>query len=84
MVGLLTVGKKKYADVELEMYDLCETCERLRMELLALVEEDAEVFLPLSRAYGMSAETEEEKGRLSILRKWYICEDCEFMVQFTD
>ena len=29
-------------------------------------------------------ETEEEKGRLSILRNWYICDDCEFIVQFTD
>ena len=63
MVGALTVGKKKYADVEREMYDLCGAAEMLRMELLALVEEDAEVFLPLANAYRMPSGTEEEKAR---------------------
>ena len=62
MVGALTVGKKKYADVERQMYDLCLTCERLRMEFMALVEEDAAVFLPLSQAYRMSEQTQEEKA----------------------
>ncbi len=63
MVGALTVGKKKYADVEREMYDLCGSAEMLRMELLALVEEDAEVFMPLAQAYRMPSGTQEEKAR---------------------
>ena len=62
MVGALTVGKKKYADVEREMYDLGSAAEMLRIELLALVEEDAEVFLPLADAYRMPSGTEEEKA----------------------
>ena len=62
MVGSLTVGKKKYADVEAEMYELKAKCDRLQTELLALVERDAEVFEPLAKAYGMPRATEEEKA----------------------
>ncbi len=62
MVGSLTVGKKKYADVEAEMYELKEKCDKLQAELLRLIERDAEVFEPLSKAYGMPRETEEEKA----------------------
>ncbi len=62
MVGCLTVGKKKYADVEAEMYELMEKCNVLQKELLELVEKDAEVFEPLSKAYGLPRETEEEKA----------------------
>ena len=61
MVGSLTVGKKKYADVEAEMYELKARCDRLQAELLAMMERDAEVFAPLARAYRMSSDTEEEK-----------------------
>lgn len=61
MVGSLTVGKKKYADVEEEMYGLKAKADELQKELLHLIERDAEVFEPLSKAYGMPRETEEEK-----------------------
>ncbi len=53
MVGALTVGKKKYADVEQDVKKLMERAEELRAELLALADEDAAVFEPLSRAYGI-------------------------------
>ncbi len=62
MVGSLTVGKKKYADVEAEMYELKAKCDILQQELLALIEKDAEVFEPLAKAYGLPKETEEEKA----------------------
>ena len=62
MVGQLTVGKKKYADVEADILALMEKAESLQAELLRLVEEDAEVFAPLAKAYGMPKETEEEKA----------------------
>ena len=62
MVGSLTVGKKKYAAVEEEMQELKAKADGLQKELLRLVERDAEVFEPLSRAYGMPKETEEEKA----------------------
>lgn len=53
MVGSLTVGKKKYAEVEAEIIQLNEMADVLRKELLMLVEKDAEVFEPLSRAYSI-------------------------------
>ena len=62
MVGSLTVGKKKYIDVEAEMYELISECEVLRQELLALIDRDAEVFEPLARAYSMPKDTDEEKA----------------------
>lgn len=62
MVGSLTVGKKKYADVESDIIALKEKADVLQKDLLRLVEEDARVFEPLSRAYGMPKETEEEKA----------------------
>jgi formiminotetrahydrofolate cyclodeaminase len=62
MVGSLTVGKKKYADVEEDIIALKEKATALQAEFLRLVEADAEAFEPLSRAYGMPKETEEEKA----------------------
>lgn len=62
MVGALTVGKKKYADVEADVQALMERAAALQKELLALAERDAEVFEPLSRAYGMPTGTEAEKA----------------------
>lgn len=62
MVGSLTVGKKKYADVEEEMYALKEKATSLQADFLRLIDRDAEVFEPLSKAYGMPRETEEEKA----------------------
>jgi len=53
MVGNLTVGKKKYADVEAEIIELIAKAEALQKELLHLVDEDAVVFEPLSKAYGI-------------------------------
>lgn len=51
MVGELTVGKKKYADVEDEIRALMERAQALRLRFLDFVDGDAEAFEPLSRAY---------------------------------
>ncbi|MBR1487196.1 MAG: cyclodeaminase/cyclohydrolase family protein [Synergistaceae bacterium] len=51
MAGNFTLGKKKYADVENDVKKILEKCERLRKNLLALVDEDAKNFEPLSKAY---------------------------------
>ena len=53
MVGNLTVGKKKYADVEADIIALMEKATVLQNELMRLVDEDAVVFEPLSKAYGI-------------------------------
>lgn len=67
MVGSLTLGKKKYADVQDEVVALKASCMELQDELVGLAHADAEVFLPLSRAYGMPKDTPElaaEKARV--------------------
>lgn len=62
MVGSLTVGKKKYAAVEGEIKELMEKSQALQKRLLALIDKDAEAFEPLSKAYSLPKETEEEKA----------------------
>ena len=52
MVGSLTVGKKKYAEVEEEIIALKAKCDALQTELLNQVEADDEGFVPLAKAYG--------------------------------
>ena len=53
MVGALTVGKKKYADVEEEIKALMKKCDDLQTQLLDQVPADAEGFVPLAKAYGI-------------------------------
>ena len=60
MVGSLTVGKKKYADVEDRMVELNAEAAALRDDLLRQIDEDAAAFEPLSKAYGIP---KDEPGR---------------------
>ncbi len=53
MVGALTVGKKKYADVEEDIKAMMLKAEDLTKKLTDCVNKDAENFEPLSRAYGI-------------------------------
>ena len=62
MVANLTVGKKKYAAVEEEILAALEELGKLRDRLVALTDRDAQAFEPLSRAYGLPKNTEEEKA----------------------
>lgn len=67
MVGNLTSGKKKYADVEEDIQALLKKSEALIMQLNQLVQKDADVFEPLAKAYGMPSETEEEKHQKELV-----------------
>lgn len=62
MVANLTVGKKRYADVEEEMQGYMCALNICQMEMTALADRDAEVFAPLAAAYGLPSETEEQKA----------------------
>ena len=53
MVGSLTVGKKKYADVEEEIIALKAKCDQLQQDLLDQIAADAKGFEPLAKAYGI-------------------------------
>ncbi len=63
MVANLTVGKKRYADVEEEMQQSLSALNILQTELLALADRDAEVFAPLAAAYGLPTEAEEQRAK---------------------
>ncbi|MCI8311968.1 MAG: cyclodeaminase/cyclohydrolase family protein [Lachnospiraceae bacterium] len=76
MVGSLTVGKKKYADVEADIIALKEKATALQGEFLRLVEEDAKAFEPLSKAYGMPRATEEEKAEKARVMAIVLKEAC--------
>lgn len=60
MVGNLTLGKKKYAEFEPDILIILDKLAKNQEELLALMDKDAEVFEPLSRAYSLPKNTEEE------------------------
>ncbi len=61
MVCRLTIGKKKYADVEGEMQDVLGKVEEMRLQFTELIEKDAEAFNAVMRAFSMPKETEEQK-----------------------
>lgn len=60
MVGHLTVGKKKFADVEDEIKAHLAQLEEVRAQLLDLVDGDAKAFAPLAAAYRMPHANDEE------------------------
>ena len=68
MVGSLTVGKKKYAEVEQEILALKGESDGLQEKLLAMVDKDAEAFAPLAKAYGLPAGEEKDRIMESALR----------------
>lgn len=61
MVGNLTVGKEKFAQHEAEVQELLAKAEALRIELLNLVNADAEVFDSFMVCYRLPKNTDEEK-----------------------
>jgi len=62
MVANLTIGKKKYADIEEEMQEINKKLEGYQKELMEFIDLDAQAFLPLSKAYKMPKGTEEERA----------------------
>ncbi len=62
MVCSLTIGKKKYVDVEEDMKRVLVQTERLRVELEELIDEDAAAFDKVMVAMKLPKETDEEKA----------------------
>ena len=84
MVGSLTVGKKKYAEVEDEMWELKKKCDELQKDFLRLIERDAEVFEPLSKAYGMPRSTEEEKAEKARVMEIVLKDACSVPMEIME
>ena len=66
MVGSLTVGKKKYADVEDDIKALMDEARRISDALLTCINKDAEMFKPLAEAYRIP---KDDPGRDEIMEK---------------
>ncbi|ODR99470.1 methenyltetrahydrofolate cyclohydrolase [Methyloceanibacter methanicus] len=62
MVCNLTIGKKKYADVEGDMKEILAKAEDLRHRLTGMIQDDVRAFDTVMGAYGMPKETDEEKA----------------------
>lgn len=62
MVSGVTIGKKKYADVEAEMQAIRVVAEHLRKELTQAVDDDAASFEVLMAKFKMPKETDEQKS----------------------
>ncbi|MBL8164988.1 MAG: glutamate formimidoyltransferase [Anaerolineae bacterium] len=62
MVARLTVGKKKYADVEAQMYEAMQQADDHRRALEAAVLEDAQAFNAVMDAYKLPKETEAQQA----------------------
>jgi len=64
MVVSLTVGKPKYAANEEALRAIGEKAEKLRKELLDMIDADAEAFAPLARAYSLPKDDPDREATL--------------------
>ena len=66
MVVSLTIGKKKYINVEQDMRSYAAQAEKLGNELLALIDADADAFGVLIETYKLPSSTDADQiGRAS-------------------
>ena len=86
MAAHLTVGKKSYADVEEEMQSVIASSEALQREMLAMAQEDADMFGLILNAYKMPKSTPEERekrqaeieraSKIAVLASLHLSETC--------
>ena len=65
MVAGLTIGKKKYAEVEEQMKQLVERVHEIRQQLILDVDRDSEAYNVVFAAFQMPKETDEQKAARS-------------------
>lgn len=63
MVANLTVGKKKYAEVEEEMKEIQQKAKKIREKLLDDIERDCQAFNKVMATFKLPKETDEEKAK---------------------
>ena len=90
MVANLTSGKKKYAEYQGNIERILVETAELNEKFLELMQKDAEVFEPLSKAYGIPKETEgrdqilEEALKVASSAPYEIVETCYKTVALTE
>jgi glutamate formiminotransferase / formiminotetrahydrofolate cyclodeaminase len=73
MVARLTVGKKKYAEVEAQMQSVVDGADKLRASLTAAVQADSEAFEAVMEAFKLPKETaEQQTARAEAVEQAYI------------
>lgn len=65
MVSGLTIGKKKYLDVEQEMKEVAEETDKIRQELFQAIDRDSDAYNVVFDAFKLPKETDEEKAKRS-------------------
>ena len=65
MVANLTIGRKKYAEVESEMMEVATKAEEIRQSLLNAIDRDSDAYNLVAEAFKMPKETDEEKAARS-------------------
>ena len=76
MVASLTVGKKKYADVEEDMQEMIIEIREIQKHLIDLVQRDIETFEPLSKLYGVHPKTLQEKRNHEVAMEKALYDAC--------
>ena len=84
MVGSLTLGKKKYADVQEDIIELKRQADALQADFIRLIERDAQVFEPLSKAYGMPKDTPEQQEEKDRVMAVVLKECCEVPLEIME
>lgn len=62
MVANLTIGKKKYLEVEHEMKNILTKSQELRKQFTLLIDQDTEAFNKVMEAFGLPKETDDQKA----------------------
>ncbi len=62
MVANLTVGKKKYLDVEAEIISLRTKTEELRKTFTVIIDQDTDAFNKVMEAFGLPKESDDQKA----------------------
>lgn len=63
MVANLTIGKKKYVEVEAEMIEIAAVLQNKREKLIELIDKDASSFDDVMKAFKLPKETEADKAK---------------------
>ncbi|MEG0874389.1 MAG: cyclodeaminase/cyclohydrolase family protein [Clostridiales bacterium] len=84
MVGSFTKGKKKFANVEDEIVALQAKCDALQDKFLQLMDDDAELFFPLSQAYAMKETTEDERREKEKVMKTATLNACKVPMEIME
>jgi len=65
MVCNLTIGKEKYSDVQEKIKDTLKKSEKIRRDLIKLIDEDTNAFNDVMKAFKMPKETDTQKEKRS-------------------